>query len=62
MTHILFDSHLRPFPCDPDEFTGMGVAALYVWWPDQIHAVHIMDLPLVVVHTLQGALPVARSA
>lgn len=61
MAHGSLGSHLGPLPCDPDEFTGVGVTALYVWRSDLVNTVHLMDLLLVVVHTLQGSSTVARS-
>lgn len=61
MAHGFFGSHLSPIPRDPDEFTGVVVAALYVWRSDLVHAVHLMDVLLVVVHTLQGSASMARS-
>lgn len=62
MAQGIFGSDLSPFPFDPDEFTGVGVAALYVWRSDLVHTVHLVDLLLVVVNALQGSSPVARSA
>lgn len=59
--HSLSESHLSPFPCDPDVFTGVVVTALYVWRSDLVHTVHFMNLLLVVVHTLQGSSPLAQS-
>lgn len=46
-------SHLGPLPRDPDRLAGLSVAALQLRRPDQVDAEHLVDLLLIVVHTLQ---------
>lgn len=53
--------YLGPLPRDPDHLTGLAVAALHVRRTDQVRAVHLMKLPMVVVLTLQGPPPVTPS-
>lgn len=60
-TQILSGSHLCPLPCDPDKLAGVAVAALCVRRSDQVHTVHLMDLLLVAVHTLQDSSSVTAS-
>lgn len=54
--------HLGPVPRDPDHLAGVAVAALHVRGSDQVGAVHLVELPAVVVLAVQGPLPVAPPA